>query len=224
MNKSTSGLLRTSRRVTLTALITLATLLTGMAMAETAPATPPVRNVILFIADGCGFNHLTAAGMYLTGKPDSLPFQSFPVRGAMATFPAGGYYNPVKLRSTFKEFIAQATDSAAAATAMATGVKTKNGRIGIGADGAQLTNVMEKAKDAGKRTGVVTSVPWSHATPAGFVTHDNSRNAYEVIASQMLFQSEMDVIMGCGHPTPPDYSRTPSGSTNTPWPLSNPSS
>lgn len=49
-------------------------------------------------------------------------------------------------------------------------------------------------------TGVVTSVPWSHATPAGFVAHNPSRNNYEAIAREMIESSATNVIMGCGHP------------------------
>lgn len=168
--------------------------------ADTTPASNKARNVILFIADGCGFNHLAAAGIYLNGEPDTLPFQSFPVRCAVATFSDLGSYDPTALRKSFSLFTERATDSAAAATAMATGIKTAIGRIGVDAEDRRMTNILEQAKNVGKRTGVVTSVPWSHATPAGFVAHVESRGDYASIASQMVFQSEVDVIMGCGHP------------------------
>ena len=49
-------------------------------------------------------------------------------------------------------------------------------------------------------TGVITSVQWSHATPAGFVAHNRSRDNYEAIAGEMINLSNVDVIMGCGHP------------------------
>ena len=49
-------------------------------------------------------------------------------------------------------------------------------------------------------TGVITSVEFSHATPAGFVAHNVSRNNYAEIAEEMINSSATDVIMGCGHP------------------------
>jgi len=56
------------------------------------------------------------------------------------------------------------------------------------------------AESTGKATGVVTSVPFSHATPAAFVAHNESRNNYHEIAHEMIMKSAVDVIMGCGHP------------------------
>jgi len=52
----------------------------------------------------------------------------------------------------------------------------------------------------GKSAGVVTSVPFSHATPAGFVAHNRVRTDYQGIAYQMLMESRCDLIMGCGNP------------------------
>jgi alkaline phosphatase len=92
------------------------------------------------------------------------------------------------------------TDSAAAATAMATGVKTYSGAIGVDVAGRPLKNAIEAAEERGMATGVVTSVQWSHATPAGFLAHNPSRNNYAEIAREMVERSEVDVVMGCGHP------------------------
>jgi alkaline phosphatase len=47
---------------------------------------------------------------------------------------------------------------------------------------------------------LVTSVEFSHATPAGFVAHNVSRNNYAEIAQEMILDSAVDVIMGAGHP------------------------
>ena len=62
-------------------------------------------------------------------------------------------------------------------------------------------------------TGVVTSVQFSHATPAGFVAHNSSRNNYAQIAQEMINASAVDCIMGCGHPyynTDGDFTTRPS--------------
>jgi len=91
-------------------------------------------------------------------------------------------------------------DSAASATAMSTGVKTNNSYIGMSATGIPLKHVMSEAEIQGKSTGVVTTVQFSHATPAGFLAHNISRNNFEEIAKEMILQSKADVIMGAGHP------------------------
>ncbi|HRZ40408.1 MAG TPA: alkaline phosphatase [Candidatus Omnitrophota bacterium] len=162
------------------------------------------KNVIIMIADGSGFNHFQAASLYQHGKPDQLTCQQFPVKMAMSTFPhesRGGHYDPQLAWEDFSYVLTSlSTDSAASATAMSTGEKTENGAIGVGIDGAHLKNLMERAEDVGKATGIVTSVSFSHSTPAGFSIHNASRNNYEKIAQEMLLNSRLDVIMGCGHP------------------------
>jgi alkaline phosphatase len=110
-------------------------------------------------------------------------------------------YDPDRAWSVFDYVMAPcATDSASAATAMSTGVKTKNGYIGVDASGAPQRHLMQEAEARGKSTGVVTSVQLSHATPAGFVAHNISRNNYAAIANEMIFESGTDVIMGAGNP------------------------
>jgi alkaline phosphatase len=83
---------------------------------------------------------------------------------------------------------------------MSTGVATVNGAIGVDRYGRPLEHITQYAEKLGKATGVVTSVPWSHATPAGFMAHDASRGKTESMAQEMLFYSTSEVIMGCGHP------------------------
>ena len=95
---------------------------------------------------------------------------------------------------------AQATDSAAAATALYTGFKTTQGRMGTDASGERpWTTVAELAESLNKRTGVVTSVEVSHATPGAMWSHKPSRSAYAAIFNEML-GGGLDVIMGAGHP------------------------
>ena len=73
------------------------------------------------------------------------------------------------------------TDSAAAGTALATGKKTYNSAISVGEDKNQIETVAEKAKKAGKKVGVTTSVSVDHATPAAFYAHQADRNMnYEI--------------------------------------------
>ena len=159
------------------------------------------RNVIIFVSDGCGYKHVEAANLYLHGEIGMQVYQQFPVAAGMSTYAINGSYSAQLAWSDFNHVKSGATDSAAAATALSTGVKTYNGAIGVNSAGQPVANVLEGAEELGKATGVVTSVQISHATPAGFVAHNQSRNNYAQIASEMIQQSEADVIMGCGHPT-----------------------
>lgn len=93
----------------------------------------------------------------------------------------------------------QITDSAAAGTAMATGIKVNNGVLGMSNYGMEQENISERAIKEEKSAGVVSSVPFSHATPAAFAAHNKDRNAYGEIAHDMI-NSELDVVMGAGHP------------------------
>lgn len=183
----------------LVALLIVVVLGAGTCAAQETPAAP--KNVIIMIGDGCGFNHLAAASMYLTGKPGSLPFEQFPVRLAASTFSNGGSYDPARAWVDMEYVKQKPTDSAAAATALSTGVKTNNGMLGVDPDQAPVKHTLEYAEALGKATGVVTSVPLSHATPAGFSAHQAARSEYAGIAREMIERSGLDVLMGCGHPT-----------------------
>lgn len=92
------------------------------------------------------------------------------------------------------------TDSAAAATAMASGQKTYNNAINYNNFGQPIEYITQIAKRQGKATGVVTSVQLSHATPAGFGAQNISRNNYAEIAQDMLGKGTLDLVMGTGHP------------------------
>lgn len=168
-----------------------------------APATAKAhtpKNIIVMIADGRGYNHLLAASYYESGKAYSQVYTRFPVRYAMSTYSYYCDYDPSLAWSEFDYVKSCWTDSAAAATAMATGYKTYDAAIGVDVNGNRVKNVLEAAEEQGKSTGVITSVPFSHATPAGFVAHNVDRDAYLEIASEMINLSAADVIMGAGHP------------------------
>lgn len=158
------------------------------------------KNIILIIVDGGGFNHIDAADYYTDGKKDSQSFEKFPVKLAVTTFPTGGSYDPKKAAENLNYVRGGVTDSAAAATALATGVKTYNGSIGVDPNGNKPENIIEKCEKLGMSTGVVTTVPISHATPAGFVAHSSSRYGYNEIAKEMINESSLEVIFGCGNP------------------------
>jgi alkaline phosphatase len=159
------------------------------------------KNVIVLIADGLGFNHVDASSLYEHGATGQVVYQSFPIRLGMSTYPANGHgYSAADAWTDFDWVRNRVTDSAAAATAMSTGVKTYNGAIGLDMDKQPIKNLTELAEDLGKATGVVSSVEFVHATPAAFIAHSESRGNYDEIARDMVLDSRADVIMGPGNP------------------------
>lgn len=161
----------------------------------------PAKNVVIMIADGCGYNHILATNYYMSGQAQARPQQSFPVRYAMSTYSlSSDGYDGEAARASFDYVKQKPTDSAAAGTALATGHKTKNGAVGVDAEGKPVQNILEHAQGLGKATGVVTTVQISHATPATFVAHSAARGSYEDIARQMILDSAVNVIMGSGNP------------------------
>ncbi len=167
----------------------------------TAAAAPKAKNVIVMIADGWGFNQIDAASYYEFGETGQQIYERTFTPLAMSTYSAEGHgYDPEKFWSSAEYAKSGATDSAAAATAMATGIKTYNSAIGMDLDKKPVRNLCEAAEEAGKASGVVTSVPLAHATPAGFLAHNVKRGNYEEIAREMFHESKAEVIMGAGHP------------------------
>jgi alkaline phosphatase len=182
----------------------------NLATVSAAPKKPLAKNIIVMISDGWSFNHLEAVSYYEYGKDSRQIYERFPFNAAMTTYMADtaetgyGYcghgYDPALAWSDFEYVLKCYTDSAAAATALSTGVKTYQGAIGVDLDDQPLVHALEVAEEMGKATGVVTSVEWTHATPAGHVAHNVSRNNYAEIGQEMVYDSAADVIMGAGHP------------------------
>jgi alkaline phosphatase len=175
---------------------------------EAAQPAPRLRNVIVMISDGCGFKHVEAASLFAHGKPGRQTYESFPCKLAANTSPmlwrdgvcVVGKYEPDSAWTDFDYVKGGYADSAAAATALSTGHKTTNGALAVGPDGVHFKHMAERCEELGMATGVVSSVQFAHATPAGFVAHNESRGNYEEIAREMLFASGTDCIMGCGSP------------------------
>lgn len=189
--------------------ILLAILFSGIMPGEANYNTGKPKNVIIMIGDGFGYNQIKAADYYLTGDSGTAIYESFPVKLAMSTYSAGsssdggddelGVYHP-GLWNKFSMFMRYATDSAAAATAMSAGTKTYDSAIGVDQNVMPLRHIAEDFEDMGRSTGVVTTVPVSHATPAGFIAHNENKNNYDEIIFEMVTRSATDVIMGAGNP------------------------
>jgi alkaline phosphatase len=136
------------------------------------------RNIILLIGDGMGTSQIYAG---LVANKGRLNLEKFPITGFSKTYSADDLI----------------TDSAASGTAMATGEKTNNGMIGVTPDNIPVENIVEIAERKGKSTGLVATSTITHATPASFIAHVESRNDYERIALQFL-DTDIDVFIGGG--------------------------
>lgn len=140
-------------------------------------AQTKVKNVIFMIGDGMGL-----AQTYATQtEKGPLCMLTLPYTGLVRTCSANHYI----------------TDSAAAGTALSSGVKTKNGMIGLCPDSLKLTSVMEIAKANGLKTGIAVTCDVTHATPAAYYAHQVNREMHEEIATDFLL-SGIDVCFGGG--------------------------
>jgi alkaline phosphatase len=199
-------------------------------------ALAQVKNVILMIADGAGFNTWNATSMY-QGKWDAANGRSTQVYDgegwvhlACSTYPLNSskaptndekqdenlVYDPAKAWDPAHgyEWLQGAyTDSAAAATALSTGKKTYDTAINWSNTNQPISpTLVELAKSLGKATGVITTVQWSHATPAGLGGAQNVlRDHYQEIAQQLVQKQQLDVIMGAGNPDFDDNGRPKEG-------------
>ena len=159
--------------------------LTGAGGAQEVASTEGrAKNVIIFIGDGMGTSHRDLIRYATVGTEDQLAMDSMPVAGRSETSPL----DP-------EAFV---TDSAAGGTAIATGVKTFNGAVGIDADENSVQTVLERAGQAGKATGLVTDSQVTDATPASFGAHIADRDKQSEIARQYIEESKPDVILGGG--------------------------
>ncbi|MEA4978297.1 MAG: alkaline phosphatase [Petrimonas sp.] len=136
------------------------------------------KNVIFMIGDGMGLSHVHAA---MTVSQKKLNLQQFPVIGLQETESSDNYI----------------TDSAASATALASGEKARNGVIGINPDGAFTESIIEVLIKQGFKTGLIATNTITHATPAAFIAHQPDRNMYEEIAAD-ISNSGINIIIGGG--------------------------
>lgn len=135
-------------------------------------------SIILMIGDGMGTSQLSSVLFYGDKEPN---FTRFPVVGLSRT-------------SSSSDKI---TDSAAGATALATGEKTYNGAIGLNRRRRKVETLLEYFAREGKKTGLVVTSSITHATPASFYAHERSRNSENSIARQLV-DAPVDFFAGGG--------------------------
>lgn len=136
------------------------------------------KNIILMVGDGMGTSQVFAG---ITANKGKLNLMQFPVAGFSMTHSSSNYI----------------TDSAAGATAFATGKKTYNGAIGVDTAKKSIKTILEIADEMGLSTGMVSTSSITHATPASFIAHQPSRGMEEEIAADFL-HTDIDVFIGGG--------------------------
>ncbi len=133
------------------------------------------RYVFYFIGDGMGPNEMLLTEMYraeMSKEIGRIPLHAtqFPYSGQLATYSES---NGI-------------TDSSAAGTALATGVKTNNGMLGVSPNGDPVKSVAEVLHNTDWGVGIVTSVSIDHATPGAFYAHVPNRKDYYEIGMQLI--------------------------------------
>ncbi|TRW27507.1 alkaline phosphatase [Flavobacterium zepuense] len=145
------------------------------------------KNIIFMVSDGMSTGTLNMADLYLNRK-----------NGKGSNWLQ--LYKDQKVTHALMDTASASsivTDSSAGSSSWGGGVRVKNGVLNIGPNGEKHMPIWQKFKKAGKMAGCVTTVPITHATPAGFCVTNDSRNAQEDIAQDYLALG-FDIMMGGG--------------------------
>ena len=157
--------------------------------AQTYKFPTTFKNAVIMIGDGMGFNHVEAAK-----------------NAGMSAFYAEQFPNKGKARTRSQSVIngsSTYTDSAAAATALATGYKTINGYVGVDKSKNTVKNIRELADEKGAKTAIVTTDVIGGATPGGFLAHNSQRKVNGVTnpaitnyINDLKTQKKVEYLMG----------------------------
>ncbi|MCE7042509.1 alkaline phosphatase [Dyadobacter sp. CY312] len=138
-----------------------------------------VKNIILLIGDGMGLAQIHAG---LTGNAGKLNLAQFLNIGFSKTASSDNYI----------------TDSAAGATAFATGKKTRNRAIGVDSNLVASRSIIADIQETGRKTALISSGDITDATPASFYAHRPERSMQDSIAKDYL-SGKVDVLIGGGY-------------------------
>ena len=138
--------------------------------------------IILFVGEGLGPGRLAMTRIYAGGVDKPLNIDSLTYSALLKNY-SNDSVTP---------------DEAAAATALATGVKVNNGSVGIDAEGKALKNLIELAHESGRMTGLVTNASLTDATPASFYAHASSKDDRPSLAQELIEKGNVDLVLGGG--------------------------
>lgn len=145
------------------------------------------KNLIFMVSDGMSNGTLSLTDLYarkLLGKPTAW-IQSY------------SDSNVKRALMDMSSANSSVTDSAAASSSWGGGVRVNNGSLNVDPEGNFITPIWQKFKEMGKKVGCVTTVPITHATPAGFAVAVKKRNDQSLIAEKYL-EKGYDVLLGGG--------------------------
>ncbi|MCA9508278.1 MAG: alkaline phosphatase [Myxococcales bacterium] len=154
------------------------------------------KNIIFMIVDGMGFEYVKAARIY--NGQQNLAYEKFPCSSQVTTCAVDG----ADIDGVCVKDSPHITDSAAGATAMATGVKVKNGVVSKNSayQHTDIESILEIAKRQGKSTGIIATKLFTDATPAAFVAHTEHRTMTEEILRDIFQGSLPNLILGADTP------------------------
>ena len=138
--------------------------------------------IILFIGEGLSADRLAAARIFAATADTPLTLDSLSQTALLKNY-SNDFATP---------------DSAAAATAIATGVKVNNGSLGIDPDGNTLANLIELARASGRTTGLVTDSSLTSATAAAFYAHTLAPSDWQDLARTLVEHAQIDLVLGGG--------------------------
>lgn len=141
--------------------------------------------IVLFLTDNLTTSTLAASRIYENGADSRLNLERLPHLGLVTTHAA--------------DFAV--SDPAAAATAVATGIKVNNRSVGVDSAGQPLENLFDLARKAGRATGLITNAAISDTTPAAFYAKSGNPQDSETIAAQLVESANIDVVLGADRRT-----------------------
>lgn len=146
---------------------------------KTDGADKKVKNIILCIGDGMGLSQIYATYTVNQGELNIFQIRNI---GFSITNAADAYI----------------TDSAAGATAFATGQKTNDRAVGVDTAGNPLKSLASYSAEEGKKTAVIAVCELTDATPAVFYAHQSERSNSSGVAADIL-GSKIDIFLGSAY-------------------------
>ena len=163
---------------------------------------PTLKNVVRFIGDGMGDEHIKAAGLFRFGEAyDSTNANRFAWEKTDPFFHRGAIYpKAFYIPDSYNQQTEQHPWSGSTATAIASGVITINNVVGVDIDGNAVESILEVYQKCGKAVGLVSNATLTHATPAAFAAHHDDRGDQDIIGQQDLDKAKngdpIDVLLG----------------------------
>jgi alkaline phosphatase len=183
--KRTFSVSASATLIAVSALAGLAAVGSPASAANNAGDNGRVKNVIYMVGDGMGRTHVTAGRERFYGADGRLNMEKLPAHGYVSTYSVEKNSGQPGQEDFHPNYV---TDSASSATAWASGVKTYNAALGVDAKGTSVPTLMEKAKQAGYRTGNVSTAEITDATPAGQMSHALARGCQGPVYSAAACQ------------------------------------